>query len=83
MPIDRQPCNQQLSNSCAPLNFGVGGGEPQSANGTTQGDQLTMLMYAIRLQPLISLLHNCSTAKQCWFAVDATGAGPIEEAKQQ
>ena len=64
------------------LLFGVGGGELQSADGTTQGDQLTMLMYAISLQPLISLLHNCSTAKQCWFADDATGAGPIEEAKQ-
>ena len=63
--------------------FGVGGGELQSADGTTQGDPLTMLMYAISSQPLISLLHNCSTAKQCWFADDATGAGPIEEAKQQ
>ena len=62
--------------------FGVGGGELQSADGTTQGDPLTMLMYAIRLQLLISLLHNCSAGKQWWFAGDATGAGPIEEAKQ-
>ena len=31
---------------------------------------------------LISLLHNRSTAKQCWFAEDATGAGPLEEVKQ-
>ena len=46
--------------------FGVGGGELQSADETTQGDPLTMLMYAISLQPLISLIHNCSSAKQCW-----------------
>ena len=62
--------------------FGVGGGELQSADGTTQGDPLTMLMYTISLQPLISLIHNCSSAKQCWFADDASAAGPVEEAKQ-
>ena len=64
--------------------FVVGGNELKSAEGTTQGDPLAMLMYAISLQPLISLhvLHNRSTAKQCWFANDATGAGPLEEVKQ-
>ena len=41
-----------------------------------------MSMYAISLQPLISLFHNRSSAKQCWFADDATGAGPLEEVKQ-
>ena len=60
----------------------VGGSEIKSAEGTTQGDPLAMSMYAISLQPLISLLHNRSTAKQCRFADDATGAGPIEEVKQ-
>ena len=59
--------------------FVVGGGELKSAEGTTQGDPLPMSMYAISLQPLISLLHNRSTAKQWWFADDATGAGPLEE----
>ena len=48
--------------------FVVGGSELKSAEGTTQGDPLAMSMYAISLQPLISLLHNRSTAKQCWFA---------------
>ena len=62
--------------------FVVVGNELKSAEGTTQGDPLAMLMYAISLQPLISLLHNRSTAKQCWFADDATGAGPLEEVKQ-
>ena len=40
------------------------------------------MVYAISLQPLISLPHNRSTANQCWFADDATGAGPLEEVKQ-
>ena len=62
--------------------FVVGGSELKSAEGTTQGDPLAMSMYAISLQPLISLLHNRSTAKQLWFADDATGAGPLEEVKQ-
>ena len=47
--------------------------ELKSAEGTTQGDPL----YAISLQPLISLLQNRSTAKQCWFADNATGAGSL------
>ena len=63
--------------------FEVGGGELQSAKGTTQGHPLAMLMYAISLQPLISLIHNnYSTAKQCWFADDVTGSESVEEAKQ-
>ena len=62
--------------------FVVGGSELKSTEGTTQGDPLAMSMYAISLRPLKSLLHNRSTAKQCWFADDATGAGPLEEVKQ-
>ena len=46
--------------------FVVGGNELKSAEGTTQGHPLAMSMYAISLQPLISLLHNRSSAKQCW-----------------
>ena len=63
--------------------FVVGGNEIKSAEGTTQGDPLAMSMYAISLQPLISLFHNRSTAKQCWFEDDATGAGPLDEVKQR
>ena len=76
MPIDRHLCNQHLSSSRRL--FVVGGSELKSA----QGDPLAMSMYAINFQPLISLLHNRSTAKQCWFADDATGAGSLEEVKQ-
>ena len=50
----------------------VGGSELKSAEATTQGDPLAMSMYVISLQPLIPLLHNRSTAKQCCFADDAT-----------
>ena len=60
----------------------VGGSELKSVVGTTKGDPLAVSMYAISLQPLVSLLHNRCTAKQCWFADDATGAGPLEEVKQ-
>ena len=60
----------------------VGGSELKPVEGTTQGDPLAMSMYAISLQRLISLLHNGSTAKQCWFADDATGAGHLEAVKQ-
>ena len=60
----------------------VDGSELKSVEGTTQGDPLAMSMYSISLQPLISLFHNHSTAKQCWFADDATGVGPLEEFKQ-
>ena len=62
--------------------FVVGGRELKSAEGTTQGNLSAMSMYAISLHPLISLLHNRKTAKQCWFADDATGAGLLEEVKQ-
>ena len=60
----------------------IGGSQLKSAEGTTQGDPLALSMYAISLQPLTSLFHNRSTAKQCWFADDAAGAGPPEEVKQ-
>ena len=62
--------------------FVVGGSELKSTEGTMQGDPLAMSVYAISLQLLILLLHNCTTAKQCWFADDATVAGSLEEVKQ-
>ena len=60
--------------------FITGGEELISAEGTTQGDPLSMSLYAISLQPLITRLRVSSAAKQCWFADDATGSGqePID-----
>ena len=36
-----------------------------------------MSLYAINLQPLITLLGIRSSAKQCWYADDGTGAGAL------
>ena len=53
----------------------VGGKELESSEGTTQGDPLAMSLYAVSLQPLITRLTIASSAKQCWYADDATGSG--------
>ncbi|PFX16406.1 hypothetical protein AWC38_SpisGene19321 [Stylophora pistillata] len=63
--------------------FVFGGSELKFAEGTTQGDPFVMSMYAISLQPLMSLLQNRSTAKQCWLADDATGAGSLAEPEKE
>ena len=55
--------------------FITDGEEIISAKGTTQSDPLSITLYAIGLQPLITRLHVSSAAKQCWFADDATGRG--------
>ena len=41
-------------------------------------DPLSISLYAISLQPLITQLHVSSAAKQCWFADDATGSGSLQ-----
>ena len=52
--------------------FSKGGEELISAEGTTQGDPLSVSLYAVSLQPLITRLHVSKSAKQCWLADDAT-----------
>ena len=37
-----------------------------------------MSLYAISLKPLIRRLNVSSAAKQCWFADEATGSGPLQ-----
>ena len=49
------------------------GGEIISREGTTQGDPLAMVMYALAITPLINEGHP--ETKQVWCADDATGAG--------
>ena len=61
--------------------FITGGSELKSAEGTTQGDPLAMVIYAISLQPLITRLGISSDAKQCWYADDASGSGSLEAIK--
>ena len=41
-----------------------------------------MSLYAISLQPLITLLGIRSSAKQCWYADDATGAGALTDIRK-
>ena len=62
--------------------FIIGGKELRSSEGTTQGDPLAMSLYAISLQPLITLLSVRNSAKQCWYADDATGAGSLEDIRK-
>ena len=62
--------------------FITGGEELISAEGTTQSDPLSMSLYAISLQPLITRLHVSSAAKQCWFGDDATGSGPLRDVRK-
>ena len=62
--------------------FILSGKELTSAEGTTQGDPLTMSLYAISVQPLISILQNSSETRQCCFADDATGSGSLEDIKK-
>ena len=61
--------------------FITGGKEIKSAEGTTQGDPIAMGLYAVSLQPLITHLNLFSSARQCWFADDASAAGTLEELK--
>ena len=60
----------------------TGGQEILSAEGTTQGDPLAMALYALSIQPLITSLQGACKIKQCWFADDASGAGPVAEIKR-
>ena len=62
--------------------FITGGEELISAEGTKQGELLSMSLYAISLQPLITRLHVSSATKQCWFADDATGSGPLRDVRK-
>ena len=51
-----------------------------SQEGTTQGDPLAMVMYAIAITPLIHRLED-RVNKQVWFADDATARGNLARLK--
>ena len=51
-----------------------------SQEGTTQGDPLAMVMYAIAITPLIHRLKD-DRIKQVWFADDATAGGSLTHLK--
>ena len=57
-----------------------GGGEIFSSEGTTQGDPLAMVMYALAIRPLIDRLQSlCPTIKQVLYADDATSTATCSE----
>ena len=49
-----------------------------SAEGTTQGDSLSMAFYAISLVPLMSKLNEASEGVQCWLADEASCSGKVK-----
>ena len=59
----------------------VGGEVLASREGTTQGDPLAMVMYAIGILPLIHKLQP-SQAKQFWYAGDANGGGTLNNIRR-
>ena len=61
-----------------PSQLFVDGSTLYSNEGTTQGDPLTMPMYALATLPLIQKLSNpCLPNTQLWYADDATAFGYI------
>ena len=59
----------------------MGGSESVSNEGTTQGDQITMSIYAIGILPLLSLIisyDNNFVLKHIAYADDLTGLGYID-----
>ena len=47
--------------------------------GVTQGDPLSVFMYAIGTLPLIRSLHNPSHWIQVWYADDASAGGSLHD----
>ena len=56
--------------------FVTGGEKIESSKGITQGDPLSMEMYALAITPSIRRSDKPSV-KQVWFADDSKGCGKI------
>ena len=58
--------------------FVSGGGELSSAEGTTQGDPLSMVFYALATLPFVRHLRTThANIRQLWYADDSSGAGKL------
>ena len=62
-----------INTYCCEAFLFTGGQTIFSNEGTTQGDSLTMDMYAIETLSLITQLH--SIVQKCWYADDSAGGG--------
>ena len=62
---------------CSEIPLFIDGNIILSSEGTTQGDPLAMVMYALGILPLIHQLNQYS-ASQAWYAEDAAALGTIQ-----
>ena len=60
-----------------PCRLFVGGTEIPSREGTTQGDNLAMSLFAIATLPVLRKLEDHEKVAQVWLADDATGVGTL------
>ena len=56
----------------------VSGTEIASSEGTTQGDNLAMSLFAMATLPVLRWLQQHTAVHQVWLADDATGAGDLK-----
>ena len=53
-----------------------------SKEGVTQGDPLSMLMYAVSSLPLISSLNDPTRWTEVWYADDASACGTLDSLRE-
>ena len=87
--LNRQAALRNIQHLCPPfstilintyrenVNLYIGGSVLHSEEGTTQGDQLAMPMYALGVIPMINCLGG-SSVQQIWYADDATACGSVK-----
>ena len=63
------------------VNLFIGGKTLLSEEGTTQGDPLAMLMYALDTVSLINALRD-DHIKQVWYADDVTASGSLMDIRR-
>ena len=90
--LNRQVALRNIQQLCPPLSkfltstyredidLYIDGETIYSQEGTTQGDPLTMAMYAIAITPHINNLE-CESLKQIWYADDAAAGGKLNDLK--
>ena len=61
-----------------PSRLFVSGSEILSQEGTTQGDNLAMHLFAMATLPILQFLERTNSALQVWLADDATAVGKLE-----